>query len=81
MIFFRAFVAVFVVIGGFIIYPVYVDNVLTPIVAIANAIRPDMNILEQTYLSALPLIAFLMILFFGIMYLLGKAKIGGSNEP
>lgn len=79
MIFVRAFFGIGIVIFGFIIYPYYIENVIDPLVAIATALSPGMNILEQTYLQVLPLGIFLMILFFGIMYMLGK--VGGRKEP
>lgn len=81
MIFVRAIMGIGVIIFGFIIYPAYKDNVIAPLVDIANALFPNMNILESTYLNILPLVIFLMILFFGIMVMLGKAGIGRSNEP
>ena len=82
MIFLRGLIAIGVIALGFYVYPFYTDNILAPLIAIANSLNPDQNIFESTYLSALPLVLFLLILFFGIMILLGKAgSIGRSDKP
>ena len=81
MIFLRAFLAMGMIVFGFVIYPYYIDYFITPVIAIANTLNPSMNVLEEFYLAVLPLIILLMILFFGIMSMLGKVGIGRSFEP
>ena len=78
MIFFRAFVAIGMVVLAFAIYPSYVEYFITPVAAIATSLNPDMNLFETMYIQMLPLVLLLLILFFGIMKLLGKGK--GSVE-
>ena len=82
MIIFRGIVALGIIIGGFIIYPVYMENIIDPIVAIARDMNTDMNVLEEFYLNILPLAIFGMIIFFAIFNLLHKVGIGGGrSEP
>lgn len=80
MIIVRGILAVGTITLGFVIYPYYIDYFITPVVAMALALRPDMNILETTYLSLLPLVILLMILFFSVMTLLGKAGISKTED-
>jgi len=80
MIIFRMIVALGIIIGGFIIYPVYMENVIEPIVAIARSLNTDLNVLEEFYLNMLPLVILGMILFFAVFHLLNKVGIGKGDE-
>ena len=81
MIIVRAFIGLGIIIGGFIIYPYYIENVIEPIVALARSMNTDLNVLEEFYLNILPLAIFGMIIFFAIFNLLGKVGIrGGGRE-
>ena len=80
MIVIRLIIAGGTLLFGLFIYPYYVDYFLTPIIALAKALKPDMNILEDTYLTLLPFILLLVILFVVVMGLLGKVGIHSRRD-
>ena len=69
----RIIIGIGIVVFGFAIYPYYVTYILTPLTDMIATLFPTMNLWEETYMAALPLIVLLLILFFGIMTMLGKA--------
>lgn len=73
----RILLALAVIAFGFVIYPYYVDYIITPVTDIAVAISPGMNVLEEAYINILPFGVLLLILYIGIMMVIGKGKADG----
>lgn len=59
---------------GLVIYPYYITYAIEPIEAITRAMFPALNIWQDTFLSALPLIVILVIGYIVIMTMLGKIE-------
>ena len=75
----NVFAGLGLIVIGFIIYPYYVEDVITPISDLITSMFPSLNVLESTMLTALPLIVLLLILFFGIVHIIGKASPEGKE--
>jgi len=67
------------IIFGFVIYPYYIDYLIEPIQTLINAMFPSLNVLESAFIDSIPLIVLLMILYFGIMHLIGKVGRSGGE--
>lgn len=74
----RILIGVGAIAFGFIVYPYYLNYVITPLVDLIESMFPGLNAWESAYLDILPFAAFAIILFCGVMYILGKIQ--GDSE-
>lgn len=63
---------------GLVIYPYYVTNFIEPMQSVIEAVVPSLNVWENAFIDALPLIVLLIIIFCGLMHLLGKVGPSGG---
>lgn len=66
------------IILGIAIYPYYVTSFIEPMQGVIEALFPSLNVWENAFVDALPLIVLLIIIFCGMMHLLGK--VGHKDE-
>ena len=64
---------------GLVIYPYYIDYFIEPLQALITTMYPSMNVWETAFFDWIPLIVLLMIFYFGVMHLIGKAGHGGGE--
>lgn len=83
----RIIIAAGMLITGLLIYPYYVQFVLTPLRAIVDSLEasgtlPALNLFESTFLSALPLVLLLTVAGIAIMNMAGRVGggIGGDDH-
>lgn len=77
----RIFLGIGTIIFGLVIYPYYVTNFIEPMQSVIATVIPSLNVWENAFIDALPLIVLLIIIFCGMMHLLGKVgHSGGSAE-
>lgn len=65
---------------GFVIYPYYLDYVITPLIDLIEALFPSLNALESAYMDIVPFLTLTILLFCGVMYIIGKVP-SGPSEP
>lgn len=68
----RIIVGVGTIVFGIAIYPYYVAYFIEPMQSVIETLIPSLNVWESAFLDALPLIVLLIIVFCGVMHLLGK---------
>lgn len=70
----RIAIGIGMIIFGLVIYPYYVTYFVEPMDTLIRSMFPSLNIWQETWLSAMPLVVLLLILFFGLMTILGKVE-------
>lgn len=76
----RILIGVGAIAFGFIVYPYYIDYVITPLVDLIELMSPGLNAWESAYLDIVPFAIFAIILFCGVMHIIGKVP-SGPSEP
>lgn len=80
MIIVRIIVGIGTIFFGLMVYPYYVDYALTPIIDTAETLITDLSAWESMFLGFAPFYAFFIILFFGVMYIVGKIPLFTSQK-
>lgn len=70
-VFLRVAVGIGTIFFGLMIYPYYVDYMLTPLIGIVEEMV-ELTAWESALLGVVPFAAFCVIIFFGLMYMMGK---------
>ena len=70
-VFIRIVVGIGVIFFGLMVYPYYVDYMLTPLIDVAQDLG-TLSAWEEAALGFAPFFAFCIIIFFGIMYMVGR---------
>ena len=69
-------VGIGIIIVGIVIYPHYVEHIIEPLQTLITSMFPGMNVWESTFIQAVPLLVLGLIIFAGIMRMVGH---GGSD--
>lgn len=80
MIIVRILVGVGTIFFGLMVYPYYVDYILTPVIETAESLITDLTAWESMFLGFAPFYAFFIIIFFGVMYIIGKVPLFTSQK-